>query len=342
MNDSLPAIDVVIIGINVQRYLGDCITSIRAADYPQELLTIIYVDGGSSDSSVAIAQEAGIRVIELNDPHPTPGRGRNAGLFAATAPYVQFLDADTLLDRDWLKTALNYFNEQIVAVCGKRSERWPDKNNYHVIASVEWYYEQGPCRYFGGDFLALREPLVAEGGFDDLLIAGEEPDFSARLRRKGWIIWRIAAAMTLHDLNMTTFRQYWKRAYRSGHAYAEVGLRHLRTPEKLWARELARVSITALLPLLLVLGGIVFRHPAVGLILALLLAFKPLTRIPRLTRQYHISVGTALLYAAHAAFVVYPQFLGIARYLFTCCGAPPLLNSGNIKKLSAARIVSIK
>ena len=332
MMNTLPNIDVIIIGINVKRYLADCIASIRGADYPQELLTITFVDGGSSDSSVAIGREAGVRVIELNDQYPTPGRGRNAGLFAATAPFVQFMDADTLLDRDWFKTALGYFNEKIVAVCGKRSERWPDKNNYHIIASVEWHYEQGPCRYFGGDFLARREPLVAEGGFDDLLIAGEEPDFSARLRRKGWIIWRIAAAMTLHDLNMTTFAQYWKRAYRSGHAYAEVGLRHWNTPEKLWARELSRVSLTALLPFLIFIVGVLLCQPLAGVLLALAVALKPLLRVPRTMNQYRIPFRIALLYALHAAFVVYPQFFGILRYLRTRCGGAPLCNRGRAAK----------
>ncbi len=328
MNPTSPNIDIVIIGINVKKYLADCIASIRAADYPQELLTITFVDGGSSDDSVAIGLAAGVRVIELNDTYPTPGRGRNAGLFAATAPFVQFMDADTLLDKDWLKTALEQFDEKIVAVCGKRSERWPDKNNYHVIASVEWHYEQGPCRYFGGDFLARREPLVTEGGFDDLLIAGEEPDFSARLRRTGWIIWRIAAPMTLHDLNMTTFAQYWKRAYRSGHAYAEVGLRHLKIPERLWARELLRVSVTALLPFLLLLAGLLLQRPLSGFLLALAVAVKPLLRVPRLMKSYQITRYIALLYSLHAAFVVYPQFAGVLRYLRTRCGGTPLVNKG--------------
>ncbi len=329
MNSHLPPIDVVIIGINVTRYLGDCIASIRDADYPQELLKITFVDGGSNDSSVAIGRESGVQVIELKDEHPTPGRGRNAGLFAATAPFVQFMDADTLLDRDWLKTALGHFDDKIVAVCGKRGERWPDKNNYHIIASVEWHYEQGPCRYFGGDFIARREPLITEGGFDDLLIAGEEPDFSARLRRKGWAIWRITDSMTLHDLNMTKFAQYWKRAYRSGHAYAEVGLRHLSSPERLWARELVRISITALFPFLLIFGGALILQPLVGLLLALAVALKPLLRIPRIMSQYSTTFSVALLYALHAVFVVYPQFFGILRYLRTCLGGTPLHNIGH-------------
>ena len=127
---------------------------------------------------------------------------------------------------------------------------------------------------------------------------------------------------------MTTFGQYWKRAYRSGHAYAEVGLRHLSTPEKLWARELARVSLMVLLPFLIIVAGVVIRHPVAGLVAALALAFKPFLRIPGLIRQYRISFSIALLYSLHSAFVVYPQFLGILRYIRTLITGMPLVNTG--------------
>ena len=46
MTDALSKIAVVIIGVNSAAYVQDCIKSVRAADYPQELLEIIYVDGG--------------------------------------------------------------------------------------------------------------------------------------------------------------------------------------------------------------------------------------------------------------------------------------------------------
>ena len=134
--------------------------------------------------------------------------------------------------------------------------------------------------------------------------------------------------MTLHDLNMTTFAQYWKRAYRSGHAYAEVGLRHLKTPERLWARELLRVSVTALLPFLLLLAGLLLQRPLSGFLLALAVAVKPLLRVPRLMKSYQITRYIALLYSLHAAFVVYPQFAGVLRYLRTRCGGTPLVNKG--------------
>ncbi|MBW2706904.1 MAG: glycosyltransferase, partial [Deltaproteobacteria bacterium] len=90
MQTTLPEIGVVIIGVNVERYLGDCIGSVHSADYPRDLLKIVYVDGGSRDASVQVAREfEGVEVIELNDRHPTPGRGRNAGWKTLAAPLIQ-------------------------------------------------------------------------------------------------------------------------------------------------------------------------------------------------------------------------------------------------------------
>jgi len=111
-----------------------------------------------------------------------------------------------------------------------------------------------------------------------------------------------------------------------------VGLRHVSSPEKLWARELARVSLTALLPFLLFFGTLFFRQPVVRLLLALTALLKPLLRIPRFMKQYRITFDVDLLYAVHTAFVVYPQFLGILRYLRTSLGGTPLLNWGRIAR----------
>ena len=333
MQATLPEIGVVIIGVNVEPYLADCIRSVQAADYPRELLKIVYVDGGSRDASARVADEfEGVQVVELNDRHPTPGRGRNAGWKHLAAPLIQFMDADTVLHADWFRRAYAVFDDTNTAVCGHRREKYPAKNVYHRFTEMEWHYETGPCRYFGGEVLVRRSVLEATGGFDENLVAGEDPELSYRIRQKGWQILRIDAPMSTHDINMRSFRQYLKRAYRSGYAYAEIALRFIHNPEKLWLKESIRILVKALLPMGLVIAGIVSGHPGWGILLGLLILFRPLLNLGRLQRSSQQPWGTMLLYAGHTALVVYPQFWGMMRYFWGRATGRPLQNKGRVNQ----------
>jgi hypothetical protein len=54
---------------------------------------------------------------------------------------------------------------------------------------------------------------------------------------------RIEQDMTWHDAQMLHFSQWWRRAIRGGHAYAEVSWLHRRDPEKFWQRESRRIWV---------------------------------------------------------------------------------------------------
>lgn len=329
MTTILPEIGVVIIGVNVGEYIGDCIRSVRAADYPQELITITYVDGGSMDNSCREASAAGkIHLIELNDVHPTPGRGRNAGWKSMSTPLIQFLDADTILAPGWFKAGLAALDEKTAAVCGRRKERYPDKNIFHRLTEMEWRYELGVCRYFGGDVLIKRDILERTNGFDEALVAGEDPELSYRIRETGQRILRIDASMTTHDINMSSLRQYWKRALRSGYAYAEIGLRFMDKNEKMWLRELVRICVAALLPPGGLIMGIAAGYPKTACFFACLIFLKPFFKLGKISSAYGRSLSMSLLYASHAAVVVYPQFYGVMRYLIGRIFNRPLQNKG--------------
>lgn len=333
MQASLPEIGVVIIGVNVERYLADCIRSVQSANYPGELLKFVYVDGGSQDASTRIAAEfENVAVIELNDRHPTPGRGRNTGWQYLATPLVQFMDADTVLDPSWFERACAALDDSTAAVCGHRREKYPQKNAYHRFTEMEWHYETGPCRYFGGEALVRRSVLEATGGFDENLVAGEDPELSYRIRLNGWRILRIDAPMSVHDINMTTLRQYLKRAYRSGYAYAEIALRFIRNPEKLWLKESIRILAKALLPIALVIAGVLTGNTWWGLLLGLLILLRPLINIGRMKQESQQPWSFVLLYAGHTALVVYPQFWGMARYFWGLATGRPLRNKGLVEQ----------
>lgn len=339
MEKDLQPISVVIIGINVEKYIGGCISSVLHADYPKASLEIIYVDGGSNDRSIEIAMEfPGVRIIELQDPHPTPGKGRNAGIAQASHGIVQFLDADTILHPGWLRTALPYLNGTVAAVAGRIQEKYPGKNLYHLIGNMDWgisagkqghIFTEGPSATFGGIVLARKDAIIGVNGYDESLIAGEDPDLSYRVRRQGWTIYRITADMVVHDLNMNSFRHYCRRAFRSGHAYAEIGLRYRKGKEKFFLRQLLRICLGATIPAAVIFFGILMKRWGFALFLATAIACRPFRKINRFIAP-PLGMRAAILYCAHLSFVVYPQFFGAMRYLATCFTGMPLQNKGYV------------
>jgi GT2 family glycosyltransferase len=82
--------------------------------------------------------------------------------------------------------------------------------------------------------------LKALGGYRESLIAGEEPELCVRIRQSGYQVWRLDAEMTLHDVNMTEFKQWWKRTTRAGYAFAEGAHIHGLAPEYHWVAESKR------------------------------------------------------------------------------------------------------
>ena len=144
-----PQIDVVIIGLNSEFCLADCIKAVQSSDYPQDNLNLIYADGGSTDNSVRLARAfSGVEVVELNLQHPTPGLGRNGGFRVGNSQLVQFIDSDTIISSDWISKAVAAFQTEetnLAAVTGVIKEKFPTKNLYHVIAGIEWRYPVGYC-----------------------------------------------------------------------------------------------------------------------------------------------------------------------------------------------------
>ena len=237
-----PEIDCVVIGVNAEATLRRCLTSIITCDYPRELINITYVDGGSIDESIAIAESlAGVRTIRLNPEHPSPGLGRNAGWKTGVAPLVQFMDSDTVLDNKWFGTAVKEFQADVGAVAGNRNEIHPEQSVYNWIGNLEWNGSPGDAECFGGDVLIRRQALEETCGYDDELIGGEDPELSVRIRSAGWRIRQLDIDMTLHDLAMTRFTQYFRRVYRSGYAFAAVIDRCSGKGIKFWRKEFQRI-----------------------------------------------------------------------------------------------------
>jgi GT2 family glycosyltransferase len=257
---------VVAIGRNEGERLRACLASALA----QGAHAVVYVDSGSTDGSVAMARAKGCEVVELDLDTPfTAARARNAGLAAARArladlAYVQFVDGDCEIQPGWLEAARAFLqtHPQVAVVCGRRRERYPQRSVYNRLCDLEWDTPVGEAKACGGDALMRADALTQAGGYRDDLIAGEEPELCVRLRATGWKIWRLDAEMTWHDAAILRFGQWWRRAQRAGHAFAEGASLHGAPPERHWVSETRRALVWGLiLPIGLALASVVV-HPA--------------------------------------------------------------------------------
>ena len=316
---SLPSLSIVIIGRNEGERLERCILAAQAIEgwKPAEIL---YVDSGSTDGSLDLATRLGATVLPLPPGAFTAARARNLGWRHSGSELVLFLDGDTILDADFPLEALAELqkNSTNAAAWGHRREICPCLSVYVRVLDLDWVYPPGETLFFGGDVLVRRAALEAVNGFDETLIAGEEPEMCRRMRTLGWHIQHIDVPMTLHDLAITRFSQYWRRSQRAGYAFAAVSARFRSTSDPFWSEEARRNRqrgfFWLLSPIVALITSIAFLSlwpVTVWLLLLLMLAV-------RTARQYRWKPATwttLLLYGFHSHLQQVPIFFGQLQFL---------------------------
>jgi glycosyltransferase involved in cell wall biosynthesis len=313
-------LSVVVIGRNEGDRLTACLESVRRARRMPEPAELIYVDSGSTDGSPERAASFGAKVIVLGRGKLSAARARNAGWRIATTPFILFLDGDTILDPDFVHRALKEFADPAVAVVwGHRREIRTAASVYNRIVDLDWIAPPGYSDFCGGDSVMRRDALERTNGFDPDLIAGEEPDLCRRMRAGGDRILHIDAPMTGHDMAIYHLNQYWRRAVRTGHAYAEIAARYRHTPDPLWTRESRANILRGSLYVLMGVGTCVaaarLRSWLPFMVLALggsLLALR--TAI--LSRWKNVSWSTLLLFGIHSHLQHVPILQGQILYLW--------------------------
>jgi rSAM/selenodomain-associated transferase 2 len=95
-------ISVVIPTLNAQAHLARTLAALVPAAVDGLIKEVIVIDGGSSDSTAAIADEAGATFLVRSG-----GRGYQlmTGARRARFPWLLFLHADTVLERGWEREA---------------------------------------------------------------------------------------------------------------------------------------------------------------------------------------------------------------------------------------------
>lgn len=312
----------VAIGRNEGERLKRCLRSMPDGS------PIVYVDSGSSDDSVAFARSLHIVVEVLSsDIGFTAARARNVGWRRLIADhpdleFVQFIDGDCELALEWVGQGERALDAEVelCAVFGRLRERYPEASFYNALCDDEWDVPVGLAAACGGIALFRAGPLVEAGGFNDDIIAGEEPDLCLRLGQCGWKVRRIDAEMALHDAAITRASQWWMRMRRGGHAFAEHVTRHGSRSLPSWRRNRDSVLLWALaIPAMLLtvsLCALIFRQSYLAVLACGLLLIYPMQVVRLAIRQrargkpWGFSIG----WAAWLVGGKFAQLLGIVQF----------------------------
>lgn len=309
-------VGAVVIGRNEGERLHRCLESLTCY-----LDKVVYVDSGSTDDSCAYAANTGIDVVQLNLSIPfTAARARNEGIQALLSKYpevefVQVVDGDCIVAEGWLVAALTVLeqNRGVAIVCGQRKELQPNATIYNRLCDMEWKGAAGMVPSCGGDALIRLAAFQQVGGYNPTLIAGEEPELCVRLRQLKWKIQRTNDTMTWHDAAMTKLSQWWQRARRSGHTYAEGHALHGRSDEKFRRSEVRSIAFWGgIVPVATILLAI----PTLGASLAVAgYGYASLyCRVRNRRIDSGETIANAALYAKLTVLGKLPQFSGMLQF----------------------------
>jgi GT2 family glycosyltransferase len=219
--ESAPRVYVITLNWNGRRWLGACLESALAMDYPN--FKVLMVDNGSTDGSVEFVRDQfpAVQVV-ANLENLGYSRGFNSGLSIAAAhgaAYFLIMNNDTKIDPHALAALVEtaqsqpkagfvsgkvYFHDRpnILQTTGKLFDPilW---NGKHIGAGEEdkgQYDKVAECPFLDDIFTLVDRALYDQtGGYDpQLFLNCEEFDWQIRAKKLGWKLYYTPYAKLWH------------------------------------------------------------------------------------------------------------------------------------------------
>lgn len=230
-----PIVSLITINYNQAQVTCDMLASTRVLTYPA--FEVIVVDNGSRDDPRPLIEQGNypnVTVIMSPENLGFSG-GNNLGISHAKGEYLFLLNNDTIVTPDLITNLLGPFlkNPSVGVTCPKI--RFYDQPGilqyagYHPLSRFTgrtWavglmeedkgQYNQGGPTFFahGAAMMVSRKVLEAAGSLDDsFFLYYEELDWSARIRKAGFVIYYEPSALIYHRESMSVGKQSALKVY---------------------------------------------------------------------------------------------------------------------------------
>jgi cellulose synthase/poly-beta-1,6-N-acetylglucosamine synthase-like glycosyltransferase len=279
-SEKKPFVSVVMTLFNMERTIRECLESLLNVDYPKENYEIVIVDGGSTDTTREVIEEYANKdehpEIRLSVKKGYIGTGRNEGVKHAKGEFIAITDGDMVVSREWIGELLAGFeDEKIVGVGGPNNSA----EGTLFTKTISCLDIHGPCNdvvpLFGSNRYSqpfksntdiyttvcrnscYRRSIFEElGGFDESLVATEDPEWNQRILNAGhWLAFNPKAIVQHHHRSSAKSFFKQQRNYAVGQAIVNKSHPEMFKPVQMLPLAgsifmLALLILSVLLPLL--------------------------------------------------------------------------------------------
>ena len=200
-------ISFIVPAYNEEALIGRTLDALnRAAESIGEPFEIVVADDASSDRTAAIAEARGARLTRVN--LRQIAATRNAGAREAIGDKLIFVDADTVVSEQVVRTAIEAMNKGAAGGGSAVSFDGPLPRYAELVhpTLVRLFRATGlACGCF---LFCTRRAFEAAGGFDEKLFASEEIAMSRALKRQGrFVVLRESVVTSGRKLRMYSGKQ---------------------------------------------------------------------------------------------------------------------------------------
>ncbi|GJL91743.1 AAA family ATPase [Hyphococcus sp.] len=224
---------------------------------------IVFAPVFAMNEASSVARKAGIAIVDPGKGPQTTGRALNAGYrqlkkLMPQVQYVQFLEANCVLDPDWTSAAAKFMERRPeVAIIEGRAAR---PNGVSIAAPT---LAQQRSLETPGEIVSVRanaafiraDAFESAGGFRGDLLSCEMDDLCVRQRRRGAHIWRLESGMMIQEMRRIG---WWRRAVLRGFDNAYAMSLHGGPPERRGVGETVRAVFWGVaMPLAIIASALV-------------------------------------------------------------------------------------
>jgi glycosyltransferase involved in cell wall biosynthesis len=236
-----PKISIVVPTLNEENNIEACIKSVKNADYPQNLIEIIVADTGSKDQTKKIAEKFNVKILNLSTKKPSAAYGLFHGIKESSGDFIQYLAADSLLEKGWLTKAVDAFierpDEKIGVIGGSTLEKNPSSSIFSKLLSIGLSVGNkkiGEVLYNAGTGL-IKKSVILSTQFNPAMVSEDEVDFGFKVKQNGFKFIKLGEVMIIHDLglknNFASLIKMLRRYWRQGLGLKQLKIKHLKSQE---------------------------------------------------------------------------------------------------------------